>query len=274
MSSTTYWWRLVALPAVVLGIAYLLLVLSACTMVNSALYYPNYASRRAPAGLQKIRAGNDEIAVLHLPNPNARFTLWFFHGNAEDLGDLEPFLLTLRDNGYAVFAFDYPGYGHSTGQPAEESLYTAARAARKHLRDVLRVPAERTLIYGRSLGSGPAVQMAVEERPAGLILQSAFVSVFRVVTRWPLLPFDQFKNLKKISRVTSPVLVMHGRADEVIPFRHGEALFAAANEPKRSFWVPGAMHNDFHGVAGRDYWTALREFSDVCAKTSGRASNL
>jgi abhydrolase domain-containing protein 17 len=273
MSAAPYWWKLVGLPLVVVIVGYVLVVLSACAMVNNALYYPNYGSRRAPTGLQKIRVGNDEIALLHLPNPNARFTLWFFHGNAEDLGDLEPFLLALRDNGYAVFAIDYPGYGHSSGRPTEASLYASARAARTHLREVLHVPADRTLIYGRSLGGGPALQIATEERPAGLILQSAFVSAFRVVTRWPLLPFDQFNNLQKISRVTCPVLVMHGRADEVIPFRHGEALFAAANEPKRSLWVGGAMHNDFNGVAGRDYWTALREFSDLCARTSARASN-
>ena len=260
-----------SIAAAVLVIGYVLLALSACTMVDRALYYPSYGSRRAPAGLQKIRAGNDEIAVLHLPNPAARFTIWFFHGNAEDLGDLEPFLLGLRDQGYAVFAIDYPGYGLSTGRPTEASVYAAARAARVHLRDVLRVAPERTLIHGRSLGGGPATQMAVEEKPAGLILQSTFVSVYRVVTRWPLLPFDQFRNLGKIGRVGCPVLVMHGRNDEVIPFRHGEALFAAAREPKRSLWVAGAGHNNFTEAAGRDYWTALREFSDLCA-TGGASS--
>jgi abhydrolase domain-containing protein 17 len=248
---------------------YVLMAAAVPMLADSLIYHPSYGSRRAPDGMQKIRAGTDEIAVLHLPNPKARYTLWFFHGNAEDLGNLEPFLLTLRDRGYAVFAFDYPGYGHSTGKPSEPTLYASARAARTHLRDVLKVPAERTVIYGRSLGGGPAVQMAVEERPAGLILQSAFVSAFRVVTRWRLLPFDPFQNLKKIPRVACPVLVMHGRADEVIPFRHGEALFAAAKEPKRSLWISGAAHNDFISVAGRSYWDALREFSAVCAQTGG-----
>src|SRR4051812_47798859 len=104
MSLAHYWWKLIGLPAAVLGVGYALLVVSACSMVNGALYYPQYGSRRAPAGVQKIRtADGTEIAVLHLPNPNARFTLWYFHGNAEDLGDVEPFLLALRDNGYAVF---------------------------------------------------------------------------------------------------------------------------------------------------------------------------
>jgi abhydrolase domain-containing protein 17 len=255
--------------AIALVVGYFLLVMSACTMVDRALYYPNYASRRAPTEVRKVQtAEGDEIALLHLPNPSARFTLWFFHGNAEALGDLEPLLIALRDRGFAVFAFDYPGYGVSTGKPSETSLYAAARAARKYLREELKVPAERTLIYGRSLGGGPAVQMAIEEAPAGLILQSAFVSVFRVMTRWRLLPFDQFENLSKLPRVKCPVLVMHGERDEVIPFRHGEALFAAAKEPKRAFWVPEARHNDFLLVAGARYWDALREFNELCAKTN------
>jgi abhydrolase domain-containing protein 17 len=202
--------------------------------------------------------------MLHLPNPCAPFTIWFFHGNAEALGDLEPTMKAFHAAGYAVFAFDYPGYGVSTGTPSESSLYDAARATRAFLREQLKVPAERTLIYGRSLGAGPAVQMATEERVGGVVLQSAFVSVYRVMTRWRLLPFDLFENERKLPQVTSPVLVMHGTADEVIPFRHGEALFAAAPEPKRHLWVSGARHNDFLPVAGPAYWQALREFSDLC----------
>jgi fermentation-respiration switch protein FrsA (DUF1100 family) len=267
MSTAAYWWKLVGMPATILLVIYLLAAMSACSMVDSALYHPGYASRRAPAGVKKIRADDaTEIAVLHLPNPNAHYTLWFFHGNAEDLGDLEPFLIALRDSGYAVFALDYPGYGLSGGKPSEASLYAATRAARGYLRNELKVPADRTLIYGRSLGGGPAVQAAVEERPAGLILQSTFVSVFRVMTRWRLLPFDQFQNLSKMPDVKCPVLVMHGEHDEVIPFRHGQALWEAANEPKQSLWMPGAHHNDFIAVAGRRYWKALQEFSDACAK--------
>ncbi len=248
------------------------LAIAAHFLASKALYYPEMASRRSPANAQTVRdeAGNN-IAVLHVPNPQAQFTIWFFHGNAEALGDLEPMLFALRDAGFAVFAFDYPGYGASTGKPSEKSLYTASRAARKFLREELKVPAARTIIYGRSLGSGPAVEMATEERVGGLVLQSAFTSVYRVLTRWRIFPGDLFENERKLARVSAPVLVMHGEADEVIPFRHGQALFAAAREPKRSFFVPGARHNDFLSVAGPGYWDALRDFSAVCAHAS--ASN-
>lgn len=245
------------------------LALMARFLAGRALYYPELASRLAPPGVMKIRdAAGHEIAVRHIPNPQAHFTIWLFHGNAEALGDLEPALLAFRDAGFAVIAFDYPGYGVSTGRPSEESLYVAARAVRKHLREALGVPAARTLIYGRSLGSGPALQMAVEERVGGIVLQSAFVSVFRVLTRWRIFPGDMFENERKLAAAGAPVLVMHGRADEVIPFQHAEMLFAAAREPKQAFFVPNAHHNDFTAVAGASYWDALRKFSALCRRAT------
>lgn len=270
MSPSTWGWNLLRLPIVAAFMAYVALAVAAPLLAGSMLYYPQMGSRRAPDGLRKIRGpdGHD-VAVLHLPNPQARFTLWFFHGNAEDLGDIEPQLRLIRDAGFAVFALDYPGYGHSGGKPSEASLYAAARVGRDYLRNELHVPAAQTIVYGRSLGSGPAVQMAVEERVGGLVVQSGFMSVFRVVTRWPLLPFDQFKNLAKLPRVSCPVLVMHGQQDEVISFAHGEALLNAAREPKQHLWVPGAAHNNFTEVAGESFWQALRDFSVLCAKTSG-----
>ncbi len=270
MATLSPGWKLLALPVFLIVVGYFVLLLSACTLADRALYHPNFASRRAPAGLQKIRTTEGaEIALLHLPNPKARYTVWFFHGNAESLGDLEPFLLVLRDAGFAVVAHDYPGYGLSSGSPSETAIYASARAVRTFMREDLKIPASRTLMYGRSLGGGPAVQMAKEETPAGLVLECAFASVFRVVTRWRVLPFDQFENESKIPDVKCPVLVMHGEADEVIPFRHGEALFAAAKEPKRALWIPGAHHNDFGAVAGARYWEALRDFSALCAQRGG-----
>ncbi|HUR57819.1 MAG TPA: alpha/beta hydrolase [Opitutaceae bacterium] len=249
---------------------YVTFAILARLLAPGALYHARFGSFRAPDGMRKLPApGGGEVAVLHLPNAAARFTLWFFHGNAEDLGDIEPGLRALRDEGFAVFASEYPGYGHSSGQPAEEAIYAAARTARDYLRHELQVPAGRTILYGRSLGGGPATQMATEERVGGIVLQSAFTSVYRVVTRWPILPFDSFENERKLARVQCPVLIMHGGADEVIPFHHGESLFAAARAPKRHLWVPVARHNDFSESAATRYSAALREFSDVCAQTPG-----
>ncbi|HET7535955.1 MAG TPA: alpha/beta hydrolase, partial [Candidatus Didemnitutus sp.] len=118
----------------------------------------------------------------------------------------------------------------------------------------------RVILYGRSLGGGPATDLAAKEPVAGLVLESAFTSVFRVMTRWPLLPGDQFCNAKKLPSVKCPVLVMHGRLDEVIPFHHGETLLAAAPGKKSHLWVDGAGHNNLLAIAGDAYWQALLPF--------------
>lgn len=262
--------RLLRLAACVLAAGYVAFVALAPLLASRALYHPRYGSFRAPEGMKKIPGPDGtEIAVLHLPNPAARFTLWFFHGNAEDLGDIEPGLRALRDQGFAVFASEYPGYGHSSGRPSEDSLYAAARVARRYLRDELHVPAEHTILWGRSLGGGPATQLATEERVGGLVLECAFTSAYRVATKVPLLPFDQFQNEKKLRALHLPVLVMHGTADDVIAFQHGEALFAAAPGPKRFLRVEGARHNDFTSVAGPRRVDAVREFSALCAQPTG-----
>jgi pimeloyl-ACP methyl ester carboxylesterase len=262
-------WKLLRLPLAVAGVAYVAFALYAPTLAQRLLYHPQFGSGRAPEGLRKIKGEQGDLAVFYLPNPAAQFTLWYFHGNAEDIGDIEPALREFHEAGFSIFAVEYPGYGHSVGKPSEQALYAAARKGREYLRQELKVPAERTLLYGHSLGGGSAVEMATDEKVGGLVLQSTFVSAYRVMTRWSVLPRDQFKNLAKLSRVTCPILVMHGRADEVIGFHHGEALFAAAREPKRSLWVDHAGHNNFRSAAAKRFWTALSDFRALCASTAG-----
>jgi fermentation-respiration switch protein FrsA (DUF1100 family) len=93
-------------------------------------------------------------------------------------------------------------------------------------------------------------------------MESAFTSAFRVLTRIEILPFDKFPNIAKIKKVRCPVLLIHGREDDIVNFYHGQVLFAAANEPKRSYWVEQAGHNDLALVAGRRYFEELRNFAD------------
>lgn len=250
------------LLTVLLGLCgYGALTVLAASIVDKMLYFPDYASRKAPADMIRIpMSDGGALAAVYLPNPAAKHTLWFFHGNAEDLGSLEPFLRELHARGFAVFTYDYPGYGLSTGRPNEKAIYAANTAAARYLQDTLHVPLGRVILVGRSLGGGPATDLATREPVAGLVLQSAFMSVYRVMTRWRLLPFDQFENLRKLPRVKCPVLVMHGTADEVIAFPHGEKLYAAATGPKSHLWIEGAHHNDFVAAAGERYWQALLDF--------------
>lgn len=250
-------WKLFA----VLGILYAGITALAYFYSDRVMFQPGFGSRRAPEGMRRIPLSDGgSLAALYLPNPAAKHTLWFFHGNAEDLGDLEPFLREMQRRGFAVFAVDYPGYGLSTGSPSEKSVYAATEAAARHLQETLKVPLASVVLYGRSLGGGPALELALHEPVAGLVLQSAFTSSYRVMTGIRLLPFDKFENLRKLPRVTCPVLVIHGRDDEVIPVAQGEALLAAVPGRKLHLWIEGAHHNDFTEVAGERLWQALQEF--------------
>jgi abhydrolase domain-containing protein 17 len=96
-----------------------------------------------------------------------------------------------------------------------------------------------------------------------LILESTFTSAFRVVTPFPILPFDKFTNLDKLKQIHCPVLVMHEQADKVIPFQHGRSLYEAAPSPKLSLWIAAAGHNDFTEVAGDRYRQALLSFQQL-----------
>lgn len=244
----------------VAGLYVAVLILSSFS--DSLIFLPHPSSYQDNAGILKLttRKGK-KISVIYLPNPAARFTLLVSHGNAEDLGDDRPWLEDLGQMGFSVLAYDYEGYGTSEGKPSEQAAYDDEDAAYEYLASVLHTPSDRVIIFGRSVGSGPAVHLAARKSVAGLILQSPFVSAFRVLTRIPLLPYDKFPNSRDIRKVHCPVLIIHGDSDTVIPPWHGRKLFALANEPKRFVSVAGADHNDLDAVAGKAYATILQEFA-------------
>jgi hypothetical protein len=231
-------------------------------LADRLVFQPHAASYREGGRFIRIPTGDGvRVAALYLPNPQARYTVLFSHGNAEDLGDDLDFLEELRQAGFAVLAWDYRGYGASDGTPSEKTLYTDEQAVYDYLVRELKTPPERVLVLGRSLGSVAAVDLAARQPVAGLILEGGLVSGQRVLLPFPLFPFDRFRNLEKMGRIRCPVLIIHGTADEVVPFRNGEALFRAAHEPKRNWWVEGAGHNDLAFQAGPEYGRKLQEFA-------------
>jgi fermentation-respiration switch protein FrsA (DUF1100 family) len=208
-----------------------------------------------------VPVDGDSVAVLHLSNSGARYTILYSHGNAEDLGDIEFVLRDLHALGFAVIGYDYRGYGASTGGPTTaRNVQHDAEAVYEYAVKDLGIAPQRLVVYGRSIGSGPAMHLASTRTVGGVILESAFTSAFRVVTRVRVLPFDRFPNVSLIRKVRAPVLVMHGRLDEVIPFEHGRRLYEKAREPKQHLWVDKAHHNDFVHVAGRAHDQALLQF--------------
>jgi fermentation-respiration switch protein FrsA (DUF1100 family) len=244
---------------------YIGLFLFAYFLSDSMIFLPHPSSYQDSAEIIKLTtAGGKKISAVYLPSPAAKFTLLVSHGNAEDLGDDKYWLDSLRHAGFSVFAYDYEGYGTSEGTPSEKACYQDEAAAYEFLAVDLNTPPDRIIIFGRSVGAGPAAYIAAKRPSAGVILQSPFVSAFRVLTRIPLLPFDKFPNYKYIRHIHSPVLIMHSRADSVIPFRHGQQIFELANPPKRSFWATNADHNDMDLAKG--YIEAIQTFATTLGK--------
>ncbi|MBZ8178928.1 alpha/beta hydrolase [Oscillatoria salina] len=166
-----------------------------------------------PDLLKLITPDQIQLAAVYLPNPHATYTLLYIHGNAEDLGDIQPVLQNLRKIGFSVFAYDYRGYGMSEGTPTERNAYRDVETAYNYLTQELKIPPNQIILYGRSVGGGSAVDLAANQPVAGLILESTFTKAFRVLVPFPIFPFEKFANLDKIKQVNCPVLVIHGKAD-------------------------------------------------------------
>lgn len=209
----------------------------------------------------RIASGNASISAVYLPNPSAKHTLLYSHGNGEDIGDDLPILAEFRHSGFAVFAYDYRGYGTSTGSPSENGVYEDVQAAYDYLIHTFGVQPRRIISFGHSLGAAAAIELAATRPVGGLIADAPFLSAFRVPTRVQLLPWDKFNNASRIRRVRCPVLVIHGRSDQAIPWSHGEHLYELANQPKHCVWLEGAGHNDALVVAGKRYLQAITDFS-------------
>jgi uncharacterized protein len=161
------------------------------------------------------------------------------HGNGGNVSHRGRIAADLRRTlGGGVLLFEYPGYGKSQGKPSEAGCYAAGEAAYKWLTDTARIPANRIVLFGESLGGGPAVELATRHEHRALVLVFTFTSLPAAAkVHYPWLPThtfmrSRFDNLAKIGRCRSPVFIAHGTDDRVIPFSHGEALYAAANDPK------------------------------------------
>jgi len=201
--------------------------------------------------------------------PTAEMVLLWFHGNAGNLAQRSELMFELAGIPAQVLIVDYRGYGRSEGRPSVQGLYRDARAAWRYLRDDAGIDAERIVILGKSLGGAVAVDLAVEVRPAGLIVESSFASIPAMAAHhYPFIPRwfvrSKMDSLSKIGAVDCPVLVIHSPDDEVVPYEQGRQLFNAAPDDKRFLEVAGAGHNELWLVGGSDYVGALREFLSRC----------
>jgi len=246
-----------------LSACYLCLILFALIFADKMIF-PAPSATYSDTSFPLIRLPVDNVGdvyAVYLPNEQADYTLFYCHGNAEDLGSIYPLLQAFHKRGLSVFAFDYPGYGLSAGKPSESACIAATNAAYVYLKTFHNITPDKVIVYGRSLGGGPAVELASREMVGGLILDGTFTSTFRVVTHKKILPWDVFNSIARIHLVKSPLLVIHGEQDATVPFKHGVQLYAnAGSNIKQNLWVENAGHNNLIEVAGDCYWEAIDTF--------------
>lgn len=223
-------------------------------------YYPDRSRPGTPAAnglkeMQELRVrtedGLDLLAWFAPPKKKNGKVIVFYHGNAGNIADRASKARHFLDAGYGVYLCEYRGYGGNKGFISEEGLYRDARAALKWLEANGYAPAQ-WIIYGESLGSGVAVQMAAEFQPKILILESAFgtaVDIAKKAYFWLPVGFlmkDRYESINKIKAVKSSLLMIHGSKDELVPYGLGKKLYDAANHPKEFITIDGGGHNDLY----------------------------
>lgn len=201
-----------------------------------------------------------------VPHARAASTLLWFHGNAGNISHrVENIKLLHNTVNVNIFIFDYRGYGRSDGMASEEGTYRDGAAAIEFLRQRYGVDQSKLIIFGRSLGAAVAAEMATRVQSLAVILETPFTSVRDVARdKLPFLPIGlllktRYDVVEKIRQLRSPLLVLHGDRDEVVPFRHGQRVFEAAPQPKWFYTIAGAGHNDTYLVGGNRYFAALRQ---------------
>ena len=201
-----------------------------------------------------------------VPYPDAAITLLWFHGNAGNISHrLENIKLLHGKVKVNVFIFDYRGYGRSEGTISEKGTYLDGQAAIECLRTRYTVETKNLVLFGRSLGAAVASEIASRTDVLALILETPFASIAEMAREiFPFLPVGRFLQtkyevVKKVRAIKSPLLVLHGDRDDIVPFRQGKKVFDAAPQPKAFYTIVGAGHNDTYLVGGDLYFQALRE---------------
>ncbi|HTQ38882.1 MAG TPA: alpha/beta hydrolase [Pirellulales bacterium] len=262
-------------------IAYLLVIVLMMFLEESLLYFPTKYPDGDwnPPGLVFEDAWFQAAdgARLHgwfVPCDHPRAVALFAHGNAGNLSHRADLFIQLHRLGIAVLAFDYRGYGRSSGVPTESGIIADGRAARTWLAQRAGIPESEIVLMGESLGGAVAVQLAAESPARGLVLENTFTSAPDVAAfHYPWLPVKQlmrtrFDSAAAIGKYHGPLLQFHGDADTIVPFALGRKLFDAANQPKQWVVIPGSDHNDPRTPA---FFQALDQFIANLPSTEPKA---
>lgn len=264
---------------ITLAIGYLGLMVLLLLFERQFIFFPQFPGRLTgdwqPEGLpvEDVWLTAEDGVKIHswwIPapaaNPAAEFTFLAFHGNAANLPNRAEIYALFRGVPANVLAVEYRGYGRSEGAPSEEGIYRDARAAYDYLVKQRSIPPNRIVVYGASLGSAVAADLAAQREVGGVVLEAPFPSAAAVARRvyWFLpglgtLARTKLDTAAKLERVRAPLLVIHCTRDPVIAFSFGEEVYRRAREPKQFVPIEAACHEDASLAAPAEYVRALQE---------------
>ena len=247
------------------------------SIVRQFLYHPTRLATEAPlpsyARDAEERFFNSDdgarLHALHWPATPGRPTILFFHGNAQSVFEWALIREDFLPLECGLLLVDYPGYGKSTGSPSEASLYACGHAALKFAEQSLHLSDNYLILFGKSLGGGVVCEIAQQRAFKAVVLESTFTSIPAVARNLiPILPADamlrteRYDSIEKIGAFKSPVLVIHGEKDNLIPVSEGKKLFVRASSPKSLYLAENAGHNDVSMMEGTRYGQTIREWLD------------
>ncbi|MBN2137437.1 MAG: alpha/beta hydrolase [Sedimentisphaerales bacterium] len=213
-----------------------------------------------------------------IPAKDAVFTVLFCHGNGGNIMHRLDSINILHGFGLNCFIFDYRGYGRSEGNPSEAGTYADARAAYDWAVNCKNVRPDEMILFGKSMGGSIAAQLATKVQAGGLVLENSFTSYAAMGARfYPYMPVRWFarfgyKTISYVKAVRCPVLVIHSKYDEIVPFEFGAALYEAANEPKEFVEILGG-HNDGFLVSAKTYENAWSRWLQFLADAKDKAGH-
>jgi len=264
---------LIALLSVVAALG--VLVLAVRWLEPRFAFFPSAGEDRTPRdfGIEYEPApiatrDGEQLRAWWLRHASPKASMLYLHGNGGNLSMWAPIVSSISRRGYDVLAFDYRGYGLSTGRPSEQGLYRDVEAAVEYFATRASTVGPR-VYWGRSLGVTMAAFAATLAAPRGLILEAGFPSARSLLRGSPLFVLSLFSSYRFpaadfLQRRTtrSPVLILHGDADRVVPIAQGRALFDHVPEPKQFVTIPGGDHNDVKPSDPAAYWNAVDGFID------------
>jgi len=228
----------------IVALVYFFVLISTYIFQRSLLYHPaenNYSNDQLSISVEKVKiVTQDNIELLswyHNKNINNYKTILFLHGNAGSLKNRIHKINHFKDVNVNFLLLAWRGFSGNDGKPTEEGLYEDARSAINWLKSK-GIKENNIIIYGESLGTGVAIEIAQKKNFSGIILESPFTSMIDAAKdKYPYLPVrlilkDKYESNKKIKNINIPILIMHGKIDNIVPFYMGKKMYELANEPK------------------------------------------